>query len=158
MLLVDKMSGSNWTAVGPRSRIQIVDTRDRAHLDATAVQGINYTDVPGFSQAQLLKIERASVAFIARRNGQPQNQIPQEEKGKGKKKPGRTRGEMLFNTKEMAGWMASIAFSWSSVGLGSLGSLLAWRISKYLSLWELMGASLNTAKAFIQVVDTVRRR
>ena len=69
MLSIEKLDASHWTAVDPRSRVQAVNVRDRNRVLSTPNANVNYTDVPGFSQAQLVSFEQKSAALVARRAG-----------------------------------------------------------------------------------------
>ena len=136
MLSIEKLDASHWTAVDPRSRVQAVNVRDRNRVLSTPNANVNYTDVPGFSQAQLVSFEQKSAALVARRAGRTP---PAQAAGGRAARPerARTRRKALLWALEMGGWMAALLTTWSGgLGVAALG-LLSWRLGRYLGLWEL---------------------
>ena len=142
MLLIEKLDASHWTAVDPRGRVQAVNVRDRNRVLSTPKANVNYTDVPGFSQAQLVSFEQKSAALVARRAGR----TPPAQAANGRAaRPPRTRRKALLWALEMVGWLAALLTTWSG-GLGFAALvLLSWRLGRYLGLWELLTAALYTA-------------
>ena len=152
MLLIDKVDGANWTSVDPRGRVQVVNNRDRRRVQNAPRPQVNYTDMPGFSQAQLIMFEKKSAVLIQRRVGSSWSGEGSKPKP-GTKKAGSSRRRALLWGMEALGWGAALTTSWSGgLGLGA-GALLSWRVGRYFGLWEMAIAASSTVQQTINAFE-----
>ncbi|CAK0789631.1 unnamed protein product [Prorocentrum cordatum] len=73
MLLVGRVfpqeaNDPHWTATDPRKRAQVIHVRDRTKVKPIPLPEIDYSDVPGFSTADLIQIEKQSNSVVRKRN------------------------------------------------------------------------------------------
>ena len=133
----------------------MVNIRDRRRVQNAPRPQVNYTDVSGFSQAQLITFEKKSAALIQRRVGAASSGDGSKPKP-GAKKAGSSRRRAVLWGMEAVGWVAALAISWSGgLGLGA-GALLSWRAGRYLGLWDMAIAASNTMQQTINAFEDAR--
>ena len=156
MLLVDRLDGGNWSAVDPRSRVQVINLRNRTNVATTPKNGVNYTDIPGFSQAQLINFETESAKVAARRRGEDVRAVaPAAVSAKNARKRSAKR-KALGWALDGIGFVFSLVSSWRSGLASGIGCFLLWRVFKFLGAWEFMTASFNSLRNLLYAWDTVR--
>ncbi|CAK0795637.1 unnamed protein product, partial [Prorocentrum cordatum] len=119
----------HWAAADPRKRVQVINVRDRSKVSPAPKQDIDYADVPGFSNADLIQIEKQSASAVRKRNNRAAlTSTPAPKKGGGR------QGRLPF-----VGAAVNIIggiLSWSALGYWGGASRAIYVVGKRLKAWS----------------------
>ena len=154
MLLVErvfpqKANDPHWTATDLRKRVQVINVRDRTKVKPTPLPEIDYSDVPGFSTADLIQIEKQSNSVVRKRNNQATTTTTTT---KGKKK--KERIPYLGTAINLIGAFVS----WGTLGYWGGASWAIYVVGKRFKIWAAIKALYATAREVVEATECASER
>ena len=147
-----RANSGQWACVKPNGEVQQINVRNRMRVSGRPKDGVDYQEVPGFSQAQLDRFDRTAQDWVRRAGGRVEAEAAA--------RPPRRRRRSFRGSVWAADWLwtacsSAALFFYGRRGLAmtSAGGFVLWRGCRFFRVYELASWAFGTMRDTVTFVE-----